>query len=186
MLFHEIGLPGAYLIELEKRGDERGFFARMFCQREFADRGLVSGFVQANDSLSANRGTLRGLHYQLPPHAETKVVRCVRGAIWDCVLDLRSNSETFGNWFGAELSAEHRQMMYVPQGCAHGFITMTDSAEAIYFVDQSYAPHAERIVRWDDPRFAVKWPFAPATISDKDAHAPDFNPAYHLGVKSEE
>src|SRR3972149_5142793 len=140
MLSREIGLPGAYLIELEKRGDDRGFFARMFCQREFADRGLVSDFVQVNDSLSAERGTLRGLHYQLPPHAETKVVRCVRGAIWDCILDLRPQSTTFGKWFGAELSAENRHMMYIPQGFAHGFISLTSDAEAIYFVDQFYAP----------------------------------------------
>ncbi len=186
MLFRETSLPGAYVIELEKRGDGRGFFARMFCQREFVDHGLVSRIVQTNNSLSAERGTLRGLHYQLPPHAETKIVRCVRGAIWDCILDLRWNSKTFGNWFGTELSAENRHTMYVPQGFAHGFITMTGDAEVIYFVDEFYTPDAERIVRWNDPKFAVKWPLTPTTISDKDAKAPDFDPNHHLGHVGDE
>jgi dTDP-4-dehydrorhamnose 3,5-epimerase len=108
MLFHETGLPGAYVIETEKRGDDRGFFARVFCQEEFRNNGLITSIAQINNSLSAQRGTLRGLHYQLSPHSETKVVRCIRGAIWDCILDLRSDSHTFGKWFGAELSAENR------------------------------------------------------------------------------
>lgn len=181
MFFHEIGLSGAYLIELERHGDDRGFFARMFCQREFEHLGLITTLVQANNSLSAEAGTLRGLHYQLPPHAETKVIRCVGGAIWDCILDLRPSSPTFRQWFGAELSAENRRMMYAPKGTAHGFITLSNDAEVIYLVDEFYAPQAERIVRWDDPQFSIAWPFAPSTISNKDAQAPDFNPSHHLG-----
>lgn len=186
MLFHHTGLPGAYLIELEKRGDERGFFARVFCKHEFSQHGLVTNIVQANNSLSAERGTLRGMHYQLPPHAETKIVRCIHGAIWDCVLDLRPGSASFGKWYGTELSAVNRQMMYVPQGFAHGFITVTDSAEVVYFVDEFYAPHAERIVRWNDPEFGVDWPLMPTTISEKDATAPNFDPEYHLSTKRKE
>lgn len=181
MLFHELELPGAYLIELEKRGDDRGFFARAFCKKEFGTKGLVTDIVQMNNSLSAEAGTLRGLHYQLPPHAETKIVRCIRGAIWDCILDLRSDSRTFGKWFGAELSAENRKMMYVPKGFAHGLISLTSDTETFYLVDEFYAPTAERTVRWNDPRFAVEWPIRPTVISDKDANAPNFAPALHLG-----
>jgi dTDP-4-dehydrorhamnose 3,5-epimerase len=181
VIFRETGLPGAYIIELEKRGDERGFFARAFCQREFGNAGLATGVVQVNNSLTAERGTLRGLHYQLAPHAETKTVRCIRGAIWDCILDLRPDSTTFGKWFGAELTAENRHTMYVPKGFAHGFITLTGNAETFYLVDEFYAPQSERIVRWNDPKFAVRWPIAPTVISEKDAAAPDFSPAHHLG-----
>jgi dTDP-4-dehydrorhamnose 3,5-epimerase len=180
VLFHETHLHGAYVIELEKRGDDRGFFARTFCQMEFLEEGLATNIVQVNNSLSAERGTLRGLHYQLSPHAETKIVRCIRGAIWDCILDLRRESPTFGKWFGAELSAENRKLMYVPKGFAHGFITVTSDAETIYFVDEYYAPQAERIVRWNDPKFRVDWPMEPVIVSEKDASAPDFDPAIHL------
>lgn len=183
MLFHEVGLPGACIIELEKRGDDRGFFARMFCPREFQQAGLIAKFVQVNNSLSAEAGTLRGLHYQLAPHAETKVVRCVRGALWDCILDLRPDSPAFGRWYGAELSAENRRMMYVPKGFAHGFLTLSKDAEAIYLVDEFYHPQSERIVRWNDARFAIQWPQTPASLSDKDANAPDFDPAYHLATQ---
>ncbi len=182
VLFHETGLPGAYVVELEKRGDDRGFFARLFCRKEFARAGLVGDFVQVNDSLSAEMGTLRGMHYQLAPSAETKVIRCVRGAIWDCALDVRPDSPTFGRWYGEELSAENRKMMYVPKGFAHGFITVSADAEAVYLVDEYYAPEAERIVRWNDPKFGVAWPLDPVVISDKDASAPDFDPAYHLNT----
>ena len=123
MIFTETPLKGAYLIDLERRGDDRGFFARAFCEREFAEHGLVDRFVQANNSLSARRGTLRGMHYQLAPKAETKVVRCIRGSLHDVILDLRPGSPTFGRSFGAELSADNRRMMYVPKGFAHGFFT---------------------------------------------------------------
>lgn len=182
MKFTETPLEGAYLIELEKRGDDRGFFARVFCAEEFQAHDLVTGFVQVNNSLSADKGTLRGMHYQLAPHAETKVVRCIRGALWDVALDLRTESKTFGQWYGVELSAENRKMLYVPHGFAHGFITLADDTEAFYFVDSPYAPRAERGVRWDDPKFGIEWPMAPVVLSDKDRAHPDFDPAHHLGT----
>jgi dTDP-4-dehydrorhamnose 3,5-epimerase len=180
MIFTPTPLEGVYLIDLEKRGDDRGFFARVFCKREFEQHGLETRLVQFNNSLSRTRGTLRGMHYQLPPHAETKLVRCIRGAFWDVALDLRPNSPTFGNWFGAELSADNRRMMYLPKGCAHGFITLTEDTEAFYLVDAFYAPSTERGVRWNDPRFAIEWPAEPVSMSDKDRNYPDFDPAYHL------
>lgn len=182
MIFHPTPLAGAYLIELEKRGDDRGFFARAFCTREFAAHDLVRNFVQVNNSLSAQAGTLRGMHYQLAPHAETKLVRCIRGALWDCILDLRRDSPTFGRWYGVELSAENRRMLYVPKGFAHGFITLSADVEAFYFVDEFYAPQAERGVRWDDPRFRIAWPMSPVVLSDKDRAHPDFDEAFHLGA----
>jgi dTDP-4-dehydrorhamnose 3,5-epimerase len=180
MIFTETPLAGAYLIDLEKRGDERGFFARAFCEREFASHGLVTHFVQINNSLSAQQGTLRGMHYQLAPKAETKVVRCIRGALYDIILDVRDGSPTFGQSFGAELTAENRRMMYVPKGFAHGLFTLADDTEAFYLVDESYAPEYERGIRWDDPKFAIRWPTQPGVISDKDRNFPDFNAAWHL------
>jgi dTDP-4-dehydrorhamnose 3,5-epimerase len=182
MIFQETPLAGAYVIDLEKRGDERGFFARAFCEQEFGAHGLVTHLAQANNSLSARKGTLRGMHYQLAPKAETKLVRCIRGALFDVILDLRKDSPTFGQAFGAELSAENRRMMYVPKGFAHGFITLADDTEAFYFVDEFYAPELERGVRWNDPKFAIPWPahVAPTVISDKDQNYRDFDPAWHL------
>ena len=181
MIFTETPIRGAYLIDLEKRGDDRGFFARAFCENEFGAHGLVTRFVQVNNSLSAQRGTLRGMHYQLGPKAETKLVRCIKGALWDVILDLRPDSPTFGRSFGAALTAENRRMMYVPKGFAHGFVTTADDTEAFYFVDEFYAPDRERGVRFDDPKFRIEWPVAPAVISDKDRSHRDFDPAWHLG-----
>jgi dTDP-4-dehydrorhamnose 3,5-epimerase len=180
MIFTETPLPGAYVIDLEKRGDDRGFFARAFCEKEFAAHELVTRFVQVNNSLSAQKGTLRGMHYQLAPRAETKLVRCIRGSLYDLILDLRKDSPTFGKSFGAELSAENRRMMYVPKGFAHGFITLADDTEAFYFVDEFYAPEVERGVRWNDPKFGLEWPIPPSVLSDKDANQRDFDPAWHL------
>jgi dTDP-4-dehydrorhamnose 3,5-epimerase len=180
MIFTETPIPGAFLIDLEKRGDDRGFFARAFCEKEFAAHGLVTRFVQVNNSLTGQRGTLRGMHYQLSPRAETKLVRCIRGALHDVILDLRAGSPTFGQSFGAELSAENRRMMYVPKGFAHGFVTLTDDAEAFYFVDEFYAPEQERGIRWNDPRFAIPWPVTPSVLSDKDRNWRDFDPSWHL------
>ncbi len=180
MIFSETPIPGAYMIDLERRGDERGFFARAFCRNEFAEHGLETEFVQINNSLSRERGTLRGMHYQLAPAAEVKVVRCVRGALYDVILDLRPDSPSFGRWFAAELSAENRRMMYVPRGFAHGFLTLTEDCEAFYLVSAFYAPELERGVRWNDPRFAIEWPAAPVVISDKDRNRPDFDPAINL------
>ena len=184
MQFAPTPLEGAYLIELEKRGDERGFFARAFCEQEFSAHGLSPKFVQVNNSLSAFRGTLRGLHYQLPPKAETKLVRCIRGSLWDVILDLRKDSPTFGQSFSAELTAENRLMMYVPKGFAHGFITLQDDTEAFYFADEFYGPSHERGVRWNDPRFGIKWPLPPEIISDKDRDQRDFDPDWHLALQS--
>ena len=180
MHFTETTIPGAYVIDLEKRGDDRGFFARAFCEKEFANHQLVTRFVQVNNSLSAGKGTLRGMHYQLAPKAETKLVRCIRGALYDLILDLRQGSSTFGHSFGAELSADNRRMMYVPKGFAHGFITLTDDTEAFYFVDEFYAPECERGIRWNAPRFHLAWPIPPGVLSDKDANQRDFDPAWHL------
>lgn len=181
MKFTPTPLSGAFTVDLEKRGDDRGFFARLFCQREFAEHGLPTEFVQVNNSLSADKGTLRGMHYQLAPNAETKVVRCIKGSLWDCIIDLRDKSETFGQWFGAELSAENRRMMVVPKGFAHGFITLTDDCEAFYLVDEFYSPDDERGVRWNDPTFGIEWPIEPVVLSDKDANQRDFDRAYHVG-----
>jgi dTDP-4-dehydrorhamnose 3,5-epimerase len=180
MRFVPTPLPGAFVIELDKREDDRGFFARFFCEREFAEAGLDTRFVQINNSLSKDRGTLRGMHYQLGPAAETKVVRCLHGALWDAVLDLRPGSATFGQSFGARLSAENRLMMYVPRGFAHGFLTLEGDTETLYLVSAFYEPSRERGVRWDDPHFAIAWPAKPRVISEKDAQQRDFDPAWHL------
>jgi dTDP-4-dehydrorhamnose 3,5-epimerase len=179
MKFHPTPLRGAHTIELERRGDERGFFARAFCEHEFLQAGLTGKFVQVNNSLSAKRGTLRGMHYQLPPKAEVKLVRCVRGALWDAILDLRPDSPTFGQSFGAELSAENRLMMYVPRGFAHAILTLTNDAEALYLVSEFYGPEQERGIRWNDVKFRVHWPIEPTEISVKDAAWPDFDAVFH-------
>lgn len=179
MKFHATPLAGARLIELDKRGDERGFFARAFCEREFGAQGLETRFVNVNNSLSSARGTLRGLHYQIGEAAEVKLVRCISGALWDAILDLRPESPTFGRWFGETLSADNRLMMYVPRGFAHAILTLEPDTEALYLVSAHYAPGQERGVRWDDPRFAINWPIAPQEISAKDAAWPDFDPATH-------
>jgi dTDP-4-dehydrorhamnose 3,5-epimerase len=180
--FAETPLSGAFLVDLEKREDDRGFFARAFCEQEFEAHGLARGFVQVNNSLSKRRGTLRGMHYQLAPKAETKLVRCIRGALFDVILDLRSDSSTFGRSFGAELSADNRRMLYVPKGFAHGFVTLQDDTEAFYFVDEFYSPAHERCVRWNDPHFNLEWSIAPAVISAKDANQADFDANWHLGT----
>jgi len=180
MIFTPTPLAGAYLIDLEKKGDDRGFFARAFCENEFRQHDLVSHFCQVNNSLSAHKGTLRGMHYQLPPKAETKIVRCIRGALHDLILDLRNGSPTFGRSFGTELSAENRRMMYVPKGFAHGFLTIDDDTEAFYFVDEFYSPEHERCIRYNDPKFQLQWPAAPTIISDKDKTQSDFDPDWHL------
>ena len=180
MIFTKTPIEGAYLIDLEKRGDDRGFFARVFCCNEFGEHGLDTQFVQVNNSLSADKGTLRGLHYQLAPAEEVKVVRCISGALWDVILDIRPDSPTFGKWFGAELTADNRRMMYAPRGMAHGFVTLTDNTEAFYLVTAFYAPDRERGVRWNDPHFGVEWPITPTVISDKDRDRADFDPEINL------
>lgn len=179
MRFLPTPVAGAHLIELERRGDARGFFARLFCEREFAEAGLVSHYPQMNNSLTANQGTLRGLHYQLPPSAEAKVVRCVSGALWDLVADLRPDSPTYRRWFGARLDTENRRMMYVPPGCAHGFVTLANDTEALYLSGAEYSPEQERGMRYDDPWLGIEWPIQPTEMSDKDRSWPSFDPEFH-------
>lgn len=179
MIRHATPVDGCFVIEPDRRGDARGFFSRVFDAATFADAGLAANFVQVNNSLSSEAGTLRGLHYQVAPHGEVKLLRCIAGSIFDVVLDLRDGSPTFGKWAGAELSATNRRLMYVPRGCAHGFLTLAPDSEVIYFADTPYAGGYERIVRWDDPRFAIEWPRRPAVLSDKDRTAPDFDSIWH-------
>lgn len=167
-------LEGVFLINLEKREDERGFFARTFCSEEFREKGLETAFVQANDSFSIEQGTLRGMHYQLPPFAEAKLVRCIKGSLYDAVLDLREDSPTFGQSFGTILSADNRTMMYVPRGFAHGFLTLEPYTEVYYLVSAPYSPKFERGIRWNDPRFNISWPEPPRVISERDNSHPDF------------
>jgi dTDP-4-dehydrorhamnose 3,5-epimerase len=176
MIFTETPLKGAFVIDLEPRGDERGFFARAFCMNEFAEHGLANRVAQANLSHNPRRGTLRGMHYQVPPHAEVKLVRCTRGAIWDAIIDLRKDSPTYLQWFGVELSADNRRTFYVPQGFAHGYQSLTDDSEVFYMVTEFYAPGSEHGIRWNDPRFAIPWPVPDPVLSPKDAAHPDFVP----------
>jgi dTDP-4-dehydrorhamnose 3,5-epimerase len=172
-------LAGAHLIGLEPLTDDRGFFARAFCEREFAAAGLETRFVQANNTLSRRKGTLRGFHYQLPPAAEVKMIRCLRGAVYDVIVDLRPDSPTFKQWFGAELTAENRLTMYVPRGFGHALLTLQDDAEVFYLVSAFYAPQQERGLRHDDPALGVHWPIAPVEISPKDRAWPDLDPTFH-------
>jgi dTDP-4-dehydrorhamnose 3,5-epimerase len=182
MIFTEIRLRGAYLIDSERHEDERGFFARTFCEREFAAHGLATRITQTSISFSARKGTLRGMHYQLAPKAETKVVWCLRGALHDIILDLRPESPTFGQTFSTDLTAENRCMMYVPKGFAHGFLTLSENTEALYLIDEFYDPEYGRGIRWNDPKFAIQWPAQPVVMSEKDQNYRDFNPAWHLTV----
>jgi dTDP-4-dehydrorhamnose 3,5-epimerase len=172
MKWEQTAVAGLWRLELESRGDDRGFFARGWCAREAAAHGLNPAWVQMNASLSRHAGTLRGLHWQAAPWEEVKLVRCVRGAIWDVGVDLRPGSPTYLRWHGEELSAENRRALYVPEGCAHGFLSLTPDAEVHYLVSQFYAPEAERGARWDDPALAIAWPRAVEVISDKDSRWP--------------
>lgn len=182
MHFTDTPLKDAVLIDLDKRGDDRGFFARQFCRREFAARGLPTDITQINTSLSGAKHTLRGMHYQLAPRAETKLVRCIAGALLDIIIDLRPASPTFKQWYAAELSAQNRRMLLVPKGFAHGFFSLADNTELFYCVDEYYAPECERGIRWDDPEFAITLPHPPAVLSDKDKTWRDFDPQWHLGA----
>ena len=179
MKFHEAPIFGAHVIEPERRGDTRGFFARVFCEEEFAAAGVETRFAQINNSLSARQGTLRGLHYQLAPSAEVKVARCVQGSIYYVVADLRPDSPSFRQWFGVELNSDNRLMMYVPRGCATAMLTLSDNAEALYLASDFYAPERERGLRYDDPWLGIAWPAKPTEISPKDRAWPDFDPKYH-------
>ncbi|MDD5556455.1 MAG: dTDP-4-dehydrorhamnose 3,5-epimerase [bacterium] len=184
MKFIETPLRGAYIIALEERHDDRGFFARAFCVEEFGNLGLDCRIVQINNSLSIRAGTLRGMHYQLAPKAETKIVRCIRGSFFDAVIDLRRDSPTFGKWYGETLSADNRKAIYVPKGFAHGILTLEDDTEAFYLSTEFYSGAHERGIRWNDPAFGIEWPRDPAVISGKDRGHPDFDPGHHLGPRA--
>jgi dTDP-4-dehydrorhamnose 3,5-epimerase len=173
MKFTATAVDSAYVVDLEKREDERGFFARAWCVEEFAAHGLYPSFVQGNVGRSSRRGTLRGLHYQIAPHQEAKLVRCTAGAIFDVLVDVRPESPTFGRWIGVELTADNHRMLYVPEGCAHGYQALADDSEAFYLSTEFYAPTAERGVRFDDPAFGIQWPVPVTLISDKDRNLPD-------------
>lgn len=166
-------LAGAFIVELERLGDERGFFARSFCREEFRKHGLRPAIAQCNVSWNRSRGTLRGLHYQAMPHPEAKVVRCTRGAIWDVAVDLREGSATRLRWYALELNAENRRALYVPEGFAHGFQTLADDTEVLYQMSESYYPDLARGVRWDDPRLGITWPVPDPILSERDqSYAP--------------
>jgi len=168
MIFTETCLKGAFVIDLERLEDQRGFFARSWCEREFAGHHLETKWVQANISYNKKKGTLRGMHFQVSPHEEEKLVRCIRGKLFDVIVDFRQGSDTFKKWFGVELSAENRRMIYIPKGFAHGFVTMDDDTEVFYLMSEFYAPGYGRGIRWDDPAIGIVWPEKITVISDQD------------------
>jgi len=174
MIFKETKLTGVVEVHLDPRSDARGFFARSWCAREFASHGLNPQLVQCNISFNVRKGTLRGIHYQASPHPEAKLVRCTRGAIYDLAVDLRPTSPTFKQWFATLLSADNRHMLYIPEGCAHGFLTLTDNAEVFYQMSEFYHPESASGVRWDDPAFQIAWPEEIKVISERDRSYPNF------------
>jgi dTDP-4-dehydrorhamnose 3,5-epimerase len=174
MTFTELKLKGAYAIDLERKEDPRGFFARSWCRTEFGDHGLCEEFVQINVGFSTKMGTLRGMHYQTAPHQEVKVVRCTMGAIYDVIIDLRPESPTFKQWTGVELNSGNHRMLYVPEGFAHGYQTLADNTEINYQTSRFYAPESARGNRYDDPAFGIEWPLAVSSISDPDRSWPEF------------
>jgi dTDP-4-dehydrorhamnose 3,5-epimerase len=176
VIFQETPLPGAWLIELDRKVDERGWFARTFDADEFARRGLEPAVVQCNASFNERAGTLRGMHFQREPHGEPKLVRCVRGAVYDVIVDLREGSPARGRWFAAELGEKDGRMLYVPAGVAHGFQTLADQTEVAYQMGHEYVPSHASGVRWDDPAFGIEWPPGERVISERDRSWPDFEP----------
>jgi dTDP-4-dehydrorhamnose 3,5-epimerase len=176
MRFTPTPLAGAYLVDSDASADERGEFYRTFCRREFEAHGLPGDFVQSSLSRNLLRGTLRGMHYQQAPHAEQKLVRCVRGAVHDVIVDLRPDSATFCRWFGAELSADNRAALFIPAGFAHGFLTLADNSDILYQMTEFYMPALAAGVRWNDPAFAIEWPFEPSSLSARDRAYADFGP----------
>jgi len=176
VIFTELDLPGAHVIDLEPHRDERGFFARTWCRREFWDHGLETRIAQCNLSYNRRRGTLRGMHYQAPPHGEVKLVRCVRGAFVDVIVDLRPESATRGCHAAVELTAENRRALYVPRGFAHGFQTLEDDTEILYQMSEFHAPEHARGYRHDDPAFGIEWPVEPPIVNDRDLEWPPFDP----------
>jgi dTDP-4-dehydrorhamnose 3,5-epimerase len=176
MVFRETELQGAFLIDLERHEDERGFFARTFCEKEFAARGLRTRYPQCNVSHNKTAHTLRGMHWQAAPHEEAKVIRCTSGAVWDVVIDIRPGSPTFMRHIAVELSATAGTMLYVPEGLAHGFLTLQDNTDVFYMMSESYAPESARGARWNDPAFGIEWPAPVAVISERDAQHADYVP----------
>jgi len=174
VIFTPTPLAGAWVVELERHEDERGFFARTWCRRELEARGLDARLVQCSMSRNTRRGTLRGLHWQAPPHAEVKLVRCSRGAIWDVMVDVRPSSPTYTRHFGAELTAENGLALYIPEGFAHGFVTLADDSDVVYQMTEYYEPAAARGARWNDPAFGIPWPVARPILHPRDAGYPDF------------
>ena len=174
MIFTRTKLDGAWIIDLDKKGDNRGFFARTFCADEFAAHGLICNYVQINTNFSAKRGTLKGLHWQQAPYSEAKVLHCVSGEVYDVMADMRPSSPTYLQWEGFHLKASERRTVYLPPGCAHGFLTLTDDAEVSYLVSQPYTPQAETGVRFNDPALGINWPAPVETVSDKDRAWPDY------------
>jgi len=175
VIFDETELPGSYIVEPERLADERGFFARTWCEREFREHRLECKIVQCNISFNNKKGTLRGMHYQVHPHAEAKLIRCTKGGIYDVIVDLRMDSPTYMRHVSVILSADNRRMLYVPKGFAHGFQTLEDETEVFYQMSESYSPDSARGFRWDDPAFQIAWPAAVRTISSRDCSYPDFS-----------
>ena len=175
MNFNSTDIDGLYYVDIDRLKDQRGFFGRAFCRQEFEEIGLDSEICQANISYNKSAGTLRGMHYQKHPYQESKFIRCIRGSIYDVVIDLRKDSPTYCHSFGIELNDENRTALFVPKDFAHGFVTLADDTEVIYMVSQSYVPNAEEGIRWDDPFFAIDWPINPSLVSPKDAQWPDFS-----------
>jgi len=174
LTFHKTKLPGVFEINLDSKPDERGLFARTWCQKEFENSGLNPKLVQCSVSFNTRKGTLRGLHYQAAPYPEAKLVRCTRGALFDVVVDLRADSPTFRDWIGVILTATDRNMLYVPEGCGHGFLTLEDETEVFYQMSEFYHPELARGVRWDDPAFQIVWPAEAQVISERDRSYPNF------------
>ena len=175
MTWRETELPGAFVVESERVEDERGWFARVYDESELEQRGLAARFAQGRIASNKERGTLRGMHYQAEPHAEAKLVRCIRGAVHDVIVDLRPASPTFRRWVAVELTAASGRMLYIPEGLAHGYLTLEDESETLYLISAPYAPDAARGVRWDDPAFGIEWPHEPVVMSEKDRAWPDFS-----------
>ena len=174
MEFTSTKIDGLHIVDLNKIEDERGFFARAFCSEEFSAMGLESSVLQANMSFNKSAGTLRGMHYQKSPYQESKFIRCLKGSIYDVVIDLRKNSATYLQSFGIELNDKNRTALFVPKDFAHGFITIEANTEVLYLVSQNYIPGAEQGIRWDDPKFSIEWPLSPTIVSSKDASWSDF------------
>ena len=172
MQFHPTTLPGVWMIELEPREDERGFLARTYCEEEFGNRGLGVHWPQCNLTLTKRRGMVRGLHYQAAPKSEAKLIRCVAGAVWDVIVDLRPDSSTFGQWESFELTGENHRQLYVPGNFAHGFQCLTDNCQLFYQMSESYVPELARGVRWDDPQLRIPWPVPEPALSARDLQLP--------------